>query len=62
MTLDERILIELTELCNGGDNQGEIKAAVAINGLIQTKPGQTRLPPRLCLVITQVTARSKLSW
>lgn len=31
MTLDERIQKDLTELYNGGDNQGEIKNALALN-------------------------------
>lgn len=46
MTLDERIQKDLTELYNGGDNQGEIKNAVALNGLIQAKPGQTSFATR----------------
>ena len=46
MTLDERIQKDLTELCNGGDNQGEIKNAVALNGLIQAKPEQTSFATR----------------
>ena len=46
MTLDERIQKDLTELYNGGDNQGEIKNALALNGLIQTKPGQTSFATR----------------
>ena len=41
MTLDERIQKDLEELYNGGDNQGEIQEALALNGLIQAKPGQT---------------------
>ena len=46
MTLDERIQKDLTELYNGGDNQGEIKNALALNGLIQAKPGQTSFATR----------------
>ena len=46
MTLDERIQKDLTELYNGGDNQGEIKNAVALNGLIQAKPEQTSFATR----------------
>lgn len=46
MTLDERIQKDLTELYNGGDNQGEIKDAVALNDLIQAKPGQTSFATR----------------
>jgi hypothetical protein len=34
------------ELYNGGDNQGEIKNALALNGLIQAKPGQTSFATR----------------
>jgi len=41
MTLDERIQKDLAELYNGGDNQGEIQEALALNGLIQAKPWQT---------------------
>jgi hypothetical protein len=46
MTLDERIQKDLTELYNGGDNQGEIKNAVALYGLIQAKPEQTSFATR----------------
>lgn len=46
MTLDERIQKDLMELYNGGDNQGEIKNALALNGLIQAKPGQTSFATR----------------
>lgn len=46
MTLDERIQKDLLELYNGGDNQGEIQDAVALNGLIQAKPGQTSFATR----------------
>lgn len=46
MTLDERIQKDLTELYNGGDNQGEIKNAVTLNGLIQAKPEQTSFATR----------------
>ena len=46
MTLDERIQKDLTELYNGGDNQGEIKNALALNGLIQAKPEQTSFATR----------------
>ena len=46
MTLDERIQKDLTELYNGGDNQGEIKNALALNGLIQAKSGQTSFATR----------------
>lgn len=41
MTLDDRILKDLSELCNGGNNQGVIKDALTLNGLIQATPGQT---------------------
>lgn len=46
MTLDERIQKDLAELYNGGDNQGEIQEALALNGLIQAKPGQTSFATR----------------
>jgi hypothetical protein len=46
VTLDERIQKDLTELYNGGDNQGEIKNALALNGLIQAKPGQKSFATR----------------
>ena len=62
MTLDERIQKDLTELYNGGDNQGEIKNAVALNGLIQAKPGQTSFATRALLDITQATVRQRRSW
>lgn len=46
MTLDQRIAKDLKELYNGGDNQGDIKNAVTLNGLIQAKSGQTSFATR----------------
>lgn len=41
MTLDQRIQKDLTELYNGGTTPGVIQDALALDGLIQAKPGQT---------------------
>lgn len=41
MTLDQRIQKDLTELYNGGATPGVIQDALALDGLIQAKPGQT---------------------
>ena len=46
MTLDDRIQKDLTELCHGGDNQGEIQFASSLDGLIQAKSGQTSFATR----------------
>lgn len=41
MTLDQRIQKDLNELYNGGATPGDISDALALNGLIKAKPGQT---------------------
>lgn len=41
MTLDQRIQKDLTELYNGGATPGIIQDALGLNGLVQSKPGQT---------------------
>ena len=41
MTIDERVKEDLNELCNGGNAPGKIQAALALDGLVAAKQGQT---------------------